>query len=94
MHPYIEAICKAFESFADRIAVVDQGGDRRTSYRELGELSLKTAAWLLQQELPDHSFVPICLPASAEYVAAEIGVWLAGYAAVPMGTSFPEERVK
>ena len=44
--------------------------------------------------LPPHSFLPILLPASMEYLAVEMGVWMAGHAIVPMGMTFPPERVE
>lgn len=94
MHPYITALYEAAETHAAHTAVVDRGGERRTDYRAMLNLSLRTAAWLYGKNLPEGSFVPVRFPSCMEFAAIEIGVWMAGYAAVPMGTSFPEERVR
>lgn len=90
---YLEPLWEAFSTYAEYPAVVDEDGRRQTTYRELGELACRVAAWLDAQRIPEHSFVPVILPASAEYVAAEVGAWIAGHTAVPMGPAFPAERI-
>ena len=56
-------------------------------------MACRVAGYLHQKNYPHHSFIGICLPASVEYVAAEIGIWLAGHAIVPMGDQFPKDRI-
>ena len=90
---YLEPLWSAFERFANLPAVVDKGG-RVTTYQELGELTRRIAGGLSKRQLPEHSFIPIMLPTSMEYIAAEMGVWMAGHAIVPMGDTFPEGRVE
>ena len=90
---YLEPLWSAFERFANLPAVIDKGG-RVTTYQELGELTRRIAGGLSKRQLPDHSFIPIMLPTSMEYIAAEMGVWMAGHAIVPMGDTFPEGRVE
>ena len=34
------------------------------------------------------------MPQSMEYLAAEIGIWMAGHTSVPMGTTFPPDRIE
>ena len=77
----------------DKIAVVDQNGQRQTTYKELFEMSCRVAGYLQQKNLPPHSFIGISLPTSLDYLAAEIGVWLAGHAIVPMGDKYPKDRI-
>ncbi len=77
----------------DRIAVVDRGGVRRTTYGELYLLARRVAGYLQSLSLPANSFFPIVLPSSMEYVAVELGVWMSGNAFVPMGEHFPEARI-
>lgn len=91
---YLQPLWEAFEKNADKAAVIDQGGRRCTNYGELGCLTRRIATGLKEMNLPPHSFLPILLPASMEYLAAEMGVWMAGYAIVPMGMTFPSERVE
>ena len=90
---YLEPLWEAFETYADYPAIVDRGAARSTAYRELREHVCRVVAWLDAQDVPDASFVPIILPQSMEYLAVEIGIWMAGHTAVPMGTAFPEDRV-
>ena len=60
------------------LPAVVDNGGRVTTYRQLGELTRRIAG----------------LPTSMEYIAAEMGVWMAGHAVVPMGTTFPEGRIE
>jgi amino acid adenylation domain-containing protein len=77
----------------DKIAVVDQNGQRQTTYKEFFTMACRVAGYLQQKNYPPHSFIGICLPSSMEYVAAEIGIWLAGHAIVPMGDKYPKDRI-
>ena len=94
MHEYVKLLCEAQEKYADEPAIVDRGGTRSTDYRTFGDLMLRTASWIHGRQPASHSFIPVRFDSSAEYAAAVCGIWLAGHAAVPMGTSFPPERVK
>ena len=89
-------ICRLIDSFEnnrDKIAVIDQGGKRETTYGELLDMSLRMKGYLEQQALSPHSFVAICLPTSLEYIVAQMGIWLSGHTIVPLGDQFPEERI-
>ncbi len=77
----------------EKIALADRGGTRQTTYAELDRQARRMAAYLQSLSLPPSSFIPIRLPAGAEYLAAEVGIWLAGHAIVPLGEEFPRERV-
>ena len=56
-------------------------------------MACRVAGYLQQKNYLAHSFIGICLPTSMEYVAAEIGIWLAGHAIVPMGDKYPKDRI-
>lgn len=89
-------ICRLIDSFgknAERIGVIDQDGSRLTTYRDFYTTALRVAAYLQARKLPPHSFIPICLPTSMEYLASEMGIWLSGHAVVPMSNLFPQERI-
>ena len=90
---FILRLLDSFKTNEDKIAVVDQNGQRQTTYRQLLTMALRVAGYLQQKNYPPHSFIGICLSRSMEYVAAEIGIWLAGHAIVPMGEKFPGERI-
>ena len=90
---YLQCLWDSFTAHPDKIAVVDNGS-RCTTYSDLGSLTRHIAAGLAKLNLPPHSFIPILLPSSMEYLATEMAVWMAGHAIVPMGTTFPPERIE
>lgn len=77
----------------DNVAIIDQNGERQTTYGELVALARKVAAYLQQKQIPDQSYVCILLPSSMEYMAAEIGIWLSRCVVVPLGQAFPQARI-
>ena len=90
---FILRLLDSFKANEDKVAVVDQNGQRQTTYKELFTNACRVAAYLQQKQYPPHSFIGICLPTSMEYVASEIGIWLAGHAIVPMGDKYPQDRI-
>ena len=91
---FIKWLVDSFEKCPQKIAVIDDAGKRKTTYKELYVMACRVVGYTRKQQLPAHSFIGICLPTSMEYIAAEIGIWLAGHAIVPMGDQFPESRIK
>ena len=85
--------------YPDRTAIVDMDGARSTTYRELGELSRRVAAKLCAQGKSgavsgiDGRSVLVCMDRRMEYVAAEIGIMMAGAAYVPLIPEYPQDRV-
>ncbi len=94
MQEYIRLLAEAGESFVDNPALIDQGGERVTDYRTFSEFMKKAASWIYAKGLSERAFIPVRLKASMEYAACVCGIWLSGHIAVPMGASFPQERVK
>ena len=90
---FILRLLDSLKTNEDKIAVVDQNGQRQTTYKELFTMACRVAGYLQQKNYPSHSFIGISLPTSIEYVAAEIGIWLAGHAIVPMGDKYPKDRI-
>ena len=90
---FILRLLDSLKTNEDKIAVVDQNGQRQTTYKELFTMACRVAGYLQQKNYPPHSFIGISLPTSIEYVAAEIGIWLAGHAIVPMGDKYPKDRI-
>ena len=90
---FILRLLDSFKANEDKVAVVDQNGQRQTTYKELFTNACRVVSYLQQKNYPPHSFIGICLPSSMEYVAAEIGIWLAGHAIVPMGDKYPKDRI-
>lgn len=91
---FLRPIWDAFEKYSEKPAVVDKGGSRTTTYRELGEMAKRVAQGLIDRGIAPGSGIPVQLPNEREYLASELGIWMAGHSIVPAGMSFPEKRVK
>lgn len=90
---FIDAILKSLITNQDKVAIVDNGGQRETTYAQLQQEAMRVAAYLNNANIPTQSCITISLPKSMEYFAAEIGCWMAGHTVVPMGDHFPKERI-
>ena len=90
---YILRLLDSLKTNEDKIAVIDQNGQRQTTYKELFTMACRVTGYLQKKNFPPHSYIGISLPTSMEYVAAEIGIWLAGHAIVPMGDKYPQDRI-
>ncbi len=90
---YIKRIIENCRNFPEREAVVDNDGVRKTTYGDLLAFALKTAAYISGRGIGAQSFITLKLSPCAEYMAAEIGIWLSRCVAVPMGDKFPQERI-
>ena len=90
---FILRLLDSLKTNEDKIAVVDQNGQRQTTYKDLFTMACRVTGYLQKKNYPPHSFIGISLPTSMEYVAAEIGIWLAGHAIVPMGDKYPKDRI-
>ena len=90
---FILRLLDSFKTNEDKMAVVDQNGQRQTTYKDLFIMACRVAGYLQQKNYPPHSFIGICLPTSMEYLASQIGIWLAGHAIVPMGDKYPKDRI-
>ena len=85
----------------DRPALIDCDGQRSTTYGQLADLSARIASKLLRSAAqPDGGCldslsgraVLVCMDRRMEYIAAEIGILMAGGAFVPVLPEYPAER--
>lgn len=90
---FFARLLKTASANAVKVAFVDQEGTRGTTYGEMMELAWRVAAYIRQQDVPDNSFIAVRMPSCMEYMAAEIGIWMSGCAAVPMGMNYPQKRI-
>ena len=91
----VQKFIEAVEKYGPMTAVVDSPDGktlRRTSFDELMKLSRQVAGYIQSRCIAPQSFITIELSASVEFLAAEMGVWMARCVAVPMGPAFPEKR--
>ena len=90
---FILRLLDSLKTNEDKIAVVDQNGQRQTTYKDLFTMACRVTGFLQKKNYPPHSFIGICVPTSMEYLASQIGIWLAGHAIVPMGDKYPKDRI-
>lgn len=91
---FIKELLETATHYENKVAFVDLGGSRSTTYGQLLDLAKQVSAYLRQEGVAPHSNVCIRMPDTMEFMAAEIGVWLTNCAAVPIGMNSPEERVR
>lgn len=89
---FIESLISASSEFSRANAIIDNDGQRETSFGQLFELAGKVSSYIKAQGIERQSFICVMMPHCMELIAAEIGVWLAGCAAVPMFSYFPQTR--
>lgn len=90
---FVETLLQVCRQFSKKIAIVDQDGQRSTTYGEMFLLARKVEKYLRDKLDSEHSFVCIRMANSMEFMAAELGVWLSHNVAVPIGITSPEDRV-
>jgi amino acid adenylation domain-containing protein len=87
-----EALSRHLSSDNQKIALVSSG--RSTSYAELEGSVHAIAQRLSDSQLTAGGVVGICLPRSADMVAAVLAVLRCGAAYVPLDPAFPRERLR
>lgn len=90
---FLSGFKKMVDTQPDKVAIVDRGGARSTTYRELAGVSGQVAAKLLETGDMSGQAVLVCMDRRMEYVAAEIGIMMAGAAYVPLLPEYPAERI-
>jgi amino acid adenylation domain-containing protein len=88
----VEAIAQHARNTPDKIAVIC--GDAELSYHELWRRAQAVAAALGDRGVCPESIVALYGAATAEFVTAGLGTWLAGAAWVPIDPQLPAERVR
>lgn len=69
MIPFLEELAHRIDLHPGRAAVVDRRGKRETSYRELGEISDRIAAYLIEKGMRAEDVVVIRCDRSVEYTS-------------------------
>ena len=75
-----ERLQSVFRQYRDKVAVTESFSGRSITYGQLDELSGRIAAKLKAEGIGRNDIVPVLLPRSYEYIAAEIGAIKAGCA--------------
>ena len=90
----VAALLENARSIPDKTAITDLGGARETNYHTLVFNAKCVTGYLQEKGIPEGSFIIVNMPRGMEYMAAELGIWLAGCAVVPAGLAFPDERIR
>ena len=77
----------------EKAALVDQGGKRSTSYREVADTSARLASWLIQQGIGREKLVAIRVPRGADFIACRFAVMMVGGAWVGVEDMMGAERI-
>jgi len=80
-------------TYPQKAALADCNGERMTTYGELENLSRRIAAKLLKSGGMSGRAVMVCMGRKLEYIAAELGIMMAGAAFVPVLPEYPKERL-
>ena len=80
-------------TYPQKAALADCNGERMTTYGELENLSRRIAAKLLKSGGMSGRAVMVCMGRKMEYIAAELGIMMAGAAFVPVLPEYPKERL-
>ena len=90
---YLQLFWDTFRKYGDKTAIVDKQG-RKTTYAEFRHLVERLSSGLINMNLPENSFILIYMPNSMEYLATMVAIWMAGNSVVPVGMSYPSERIE
>lgn len=91
------SLLEQFYSFVKKIpekaAIVDNGGERVTSYKELNDMSGRVASWLIHQGIGREDVVAVRVPRGVRFVAVRLAAMKAGAAWVGVEEMMGEERI-
>lgn len=90
---FIEEIVKNSKIHPDKPAVIDQDGQRVTTYAQLVDKAKRMANYIKELDLPHNSYILFQLPTSMECLVTELGIWMNNHVVVPIGEAFPQERI-
>ncbi|WP_432403715.1 condensation domain-containing protein [Wukongibacter sp. M2B1] len=87
-----DRLLKSFEKYKDKIAV--EYGSHTITYEELNIKSNYIANWVLARGLEKGTFIGLMLEDRVDFIIAMLGVLKAGCVFVPIGGSYPKDRIK
>ena len=89
----LEAFYTQVQNSPEKAAVVDQGGKRSTSYRELADISARLASWLCQKGIGREKLVAVRVPRGTAFIACRLAAMMVGAAWVGVEDMMGAERV-
>ncbi|MBQ4243100.1 MAG: non-ribosomal peptide synthetase, partial [Lachnospiraceae bacterium] len=89
----LERFYSYVQNTPDKTAIVDNGGERATSYKELDDMSGRIASWLIKQGIGREDVVAIRVPRGVQFVAVRLAAMKTGTAWVGVEEMMGEERI-
>lgn len=89
---FIDKILQITSAGKSKIALID--ACKKISFSELEKQSRMLAQLIISKKPGNNPSVLITLDDCADYVVAQLGVWLAGGAIVPLNASYPKDRIE
>jgi long-chain acyl-CoA synthetase len=91
-----ELVLQAADRYGDDVAFQVRRGFRieRLTFRQVGERSLRIAAWLASQDVTPGDRLAVWAPNMPEYALLYFGAWLAGLVVVPIDVRTRQEVVE
>ena len=83
---FIQRLRQLAEISPDKTVIVE--GSRVTSRKKLVEMAYKVSSLVKSRVSQPSAFIPIVLPNGADYIAAELGIWMSGNASVENSISY------
>lgn len=90
---FIKELLSQTKNVGERIAIVDNNGERKTTYNKLWKLAFSVAQKLHDDGFKKDDIIMISMPRSTEYVAAYLGILINGCVAIPTSMDYPDERI-
>ena len=90
----LKRIYTHMQSDPGKIAIVDQEGNRKTSYADLTDMSARLATWLLKQGLGREQIAAIRVPRGVEFIASRLAAMMIGAAWVGVEDMMGAERIE
>ena len=94
MNTLLECFYSYVEKMPQKTAVVDNAGERKTSYAKLCEMSARLASYLLKQGIGREKLVAIRVPRGVAFIASRVATMMVGGAWVGVEDMMGTERIE
>lgn len=93
----LEAFRERVESQAGEVAMVQPlggGQTREYTWKEMDDETRRVAAWLKSKDFPQGSKISLMSKNCAEWIMADLAIWMAGHVSVPLFPTVTAETVE
>jgi long-chain acyl-CoA synthetase len=93
----LDAFRKRVQTQPEKIAMIQPlgGGElREYTWKQMDDEARRAAAWLKQQDLPQGSTIALMSKNCAEWIMADLAIWMAGHISVPLYPTLTSDSVR